>query len=75
VSPRAGLDNMEKLKFLTLLGLELQPLSYLCITQKTSDLVLNLNMYSTVSKYPCKEWETILIRSHLEGLYNIQHIN
>jgi hypothetical protein len=27
VDPRAGLDNLEKRKFLTLLGLELRPLS------------------------------------------------
>jgi hypothetical protein len=28
VGPRAGLDNMDKLKFLTLPGLELQPLGH-----------------------------------------------
>jgi hypothetical protein len=37
--------------------------------------MLNLNTYLIVSKHSCKEQETILITSYLEGLNNVQHLS
>jgi hypothetical protein len=45
VDPRAGLDDMEKRKFLTLPGLELRPLGYPARTQSLSRISLVKQMY------------------------------
>jgi hypothetical protein len=64
VDPRAGLDNMEKRKFLTLLGLERQPLGHPAHTQLLYRLRYPGSQYMLFAnlnyRFVLSAWEKIL---------------
>jgi hypothetical protein len=86
VDPRAGLDDMEKRKLLSLPGLELRPLghpdrnqslyrlSYPGFSHLTSVLPLNLNLYFDIS-FATVLREPALYRLHTFHVPNLMFIS